>query len=87
MIIGTVWASVIRPADTKPTSRTVVMVEEFNKAVITAPANMPLNRLEVILASTAGSLAPAMAFRPSVSSCKPKRKRARPAASCPSIWT
>src|SRR5262245_54158583 len=87
MIIGTVWASVIRPAETKPTSSTVVMVEEFNKAVITAPATRPLNRLEVILARMAGNLAPAIAFRPLVSSCRPNRKRASPAASCPSIPT
>src|SRR5262245_41377456 len=87
MIIGTVWASVIRPAETKPTRSTVVMVEEFNKAVIAAPATRPLNRLEVILPSTTGNRAPAMAFRPSVSSCRPNRKSARPAASCPSILT
>src|SRR5215469_11411363 len=68
MIIGIVCMSVISPAETKPTSRTVVMVEEFNKAVIAAPANTPFNRLEVIRASSTGSLSPAMAFRPSVSS-------------------
>src|SRR5215469_12528949 len=85
MISGTDWRSVIRPAETKPTSSTVVMVEEFNRAVIAAPANTPLNRLEVILASTTGNLAPAMAFRPSVSSCRPKRNRARPAPSSPTI--
>src|SRR5215469_13960351 len=87
MIMGTVWPSVISPADTKPTRRTVVMVEEFSKAVIAAPASTPLNRLEVMRASTAGRLAPAMAFRPSVSSCRPNRNKARPAASSPSIST
>src|SRR5262245_19033296 len=87
MIIGTDCASVIRPAETKPTSSTVVMVEEFSSAVIAAPASRPLKRLEVILHSTAGRLAPAMALRPSVSSCSPNRNSARPPASCASIAT
>ena len=47
MIIGIVWATVITPAETKPTRSTVVIVEELRSPVTTAPETMPRSRLVV----------------------------------------
>src|SRR5262245_56057716 len=78
MITATDCARVISPAVTKPTTRTVVTVDELSAPVTNAPVSAPKNRLAVRRVRRVLGASPAARFSPSESWSNPKRKSANP---------
>jgi len=56
------WESVIRPAEAKPTSITVVALELWVTKVVTIPANSAVTLLRVIAAMVSRVFAPPRSF-------------------------
>ena len=80
MMMGIDCCRCINPAETKPTTSTVVTDDDWMMAVTRAPATTPLKRLVVMRASRVFRRLPVLAFRALVSSSMPYRKMARPPA-------
>ena len=70
--------SVMSPAETKPTSRTVVTDDDWMIEVTNAPAKAALNRFVVSRPSTRFMRSPATILRASVIWSRPNRNSARP---------
>ena len=65
------WASVMSPELAKPTSITVVALDDWTTAVMKAPASIPLMRLLVIPLRMCRIRPPAACWSPSPTSCIP----------------
>ena len=78
MITPTDCARVIMPPLMKPTTSSVVTVDELSTPVMKAPVSAPLNRLVVSLDSTVFSVSPAALVMPSESNCRPPKNSATP---------
>ena len=78
MMTPTDWVSVIKPAEIKPTTSTVVTDEELSTAVTKAPVSAPIKRFLVSRSSTSLSESPAAAFSPSDICSMPNKNMASP---------
>ena len=68
------------PALTRPMVVMVVALDDCTRSVTTAPQTVPLNDVAVALANTVRRAEPASAFRPSVITAMPRRKKPIPPA-------
>ncbi len=78
MITPIDWESDIRPELMKPTTKTVVTLDDCMTAVIPAPVTIPMNRLVVRRPRMRRIRSPATAFSDSVRWSMPNRNTASP---------